>query len=736
MNSYSNVENSVIPYGVEEIDKVLKQMLHEKGITDVLYEGSNVSQLSSVISYIIGTLQINTAANLQETLLPLATKRMNVLFGARQLGYEASQRISYTYDLLLKAEYDEDDIGPDGDYRSGTTERTIPLNHNTEFVCGEYNYYYVGPTIPDFWIVSNALITDADAVQPQYQGSYDAVYKTITVKEGQIHNWETDDLLRINAEEYNDENGNRQIKQHYLLPYKNVEENGIIVYTTYVDENGILREREQRFKTDQYLIDENMNIDNNLYTRVQNIILGMPEIFFELGGFGTPIRRGTLIEVELLTSNGTEGEAIGKFKVNQDEINVGFDVVSYTLNTKGQTEESIDSIKENALVYHNTANRAVTRYDFIAILKRHPLVKEGHAWGGEEEKPKEKGHIWISAIPATQTKLYKYFKSGTTQTFDLQIGQPNYNPAEAPFEYMPNLTNWYMTPDTIENGEVVVKGQQTILKEHFDPYKMMTMEMHYRHPLYVDFDFECDIVKYDVSRSTEDINKSVFGVLKNYFENDIEKFDVEYINSNLQRVLDKYLTFNSGIAYNIKVQGALCREMIDEFNLNLKYLETFECPVRPNRRVIKCSLAFPFENIFKDDLAVSKLDTNLVPRIDTEFFGASSLPLTVEYDNLTAGGPNINTDYMTCDIYYGDRLFGEYAVNRHTNSIDLTFEFAPDYDDGKHYITPDEVFGMLGTDTSYMYFDIVYPYSTPKSTSIPFTKNTIPRLRTVSFIDN
>ncbi len=108
MQDYQNIENSVIPYDQGEIEKVLKQMMYNRGITDVLYEGSNVSQLSSVISYVISSLNINTAINLQETLLPLATKRMNVLFGARQLGYEARPKVSYTYDLLLRAQLSEE----------------------------------------------------------------------------------------------------------------------------------------------------------------------------------------------------------------------------------------------------------------------------------------------------------------------------------------------------------------------------------------------------------------------------------------------------------------------------------------------------------------------------------------------------------------------------------------------------------------------------------------------------
>ncbi len=88
---------SVLPYDQGEIEAVMKKLLYEYGITDVMYPGSNISQLSAVVSYAIASLNINTAINLQETLLPLATKRSNILFGARQLGYEPKQKKSYIY---------------------------------------------------------------------------------------------------------------------------------------------------------------------------------------------------------------------------------------------------------------------------------------------------------------------------------------------------------------------------------------------------------------------------------------------------------------------------------------------------------------------------------------------------------------------------------------------------------------------------------------------------------------
>ncbi len=754
MQDYQNIENSVIPYDQGEIEKVLKQMMYNRGITDVLYEGSNVSQLSSVISYVISSLNINTAINLQETLLPLATKRMNVLFGARQLGYEARPKVSYTYDLLLRAQLSEEFtiVDLDGNKIIDTQNNTpfdIDLIHNTKFDCGAYTYYYVGPTVKSFWNeISNAEITYLETTSPAesgYEEVYNKVYKHIEVKEGNIHTYNDDPTLSMNTATYQDDNGITKIKQDYLIPFKDVEEHGITTFLTYIDEFGEEREHELAQQTDQFLIDENMTQEENLYARAENIILGFPTIFFQMAGFGKALRKGTLIEIEVLISSGKEGEAIGRFNIDEDQFDSGYEVFEYSLLQKGLSEESSESIKENAIVYHNTANRAVTKYDFIAITKRNSLVKEAVAWGGEEEYPKEKGHIWITGIPATQERLVKFRKDSLVSRYEVKLGDPNRAQVEAPFTDYPNLSNWMLTDSSYE-GDQHIKGQQEILVDSLDNYKMMTTEVHYRHPLYVDFDIDCDIVKYDVTKNPETINKGVFTEMLDYFGNYLEKFGSEYINSNLQRVLDRYLGFNSGITYNISVYGSLCREMVDVFNQNLASLETYECTTRTSQNVIKCSLAFPFESVFDTSMALSVLKPDLLPRIDTSLFNGSD-NLIVKYDEFPTG-PNINTNYMTTDIFLGDVYFGEYAVNRTTNSIDLTFVFA------EHGITSlDSIFGApvldddqqvvldpygnpTYKDTNYINFNIDYPHSVDTSTNIPFTKNTMPRLRNVSFLDN
>lgn len=756
MNSYQNVEYSVIPYNQEEVEQVLKQMLWDKGVTDVLYEGSNISQLSSVISYVISSLNINTAINLQETLLPLATKRMNILFGARQLGYEARPRKSFKYNLNCRPTYNKTDVVRDTNggiiYQDGrevlnivgTTKFNIPLNHNTKFTCGGYTYYYVGPTIPNFWEnITNELITlvtdpdslpvdpdtGADIYLPATEEQVAQIYKTIEVKEGLLFTPADSTSLSMTARSYTTTDGIVKVKQDYIIPYKNIEENGLNVQLTYLNDDADLVTT-PRYQTKQYLIDENMSHQTDLFARVENIILGLPVIFFQMAEFGNPIRKGTLIEVEVLVSSGNEGEAVGIFKVDEDGIETNFEVYDYTILERGLTEETSDSIKENAMVYHNTANRAVTKYDYQAITRRNAIVREASAWGGEEEIPKEKGHIWISCIPKTQTKTIKYSRNGNEQTYKILIGPPNFKPAEGPFLDVPNYNNWFMTPSVYDNaGWITTKGQQEELAEYLEPFKMMTTEVWYRHPLYVDFELKCDIVKYNVTKSVEQINYEVFNTINSFFITNLEKFNSEYINSKLQRAIDKQLGISSGITFSIKTTGSLCRNMIDNFNSKLNTLETYECPARVSRSVIKCSLAFPFESLFQSVGNTSELVISNLPNIDTSNFGMISQNLWVDYAALVTGLPNQNKNFMETEIYLGNVLFGSYVVNRLTSTIELTFIFDE--------ITENDIFGPTPiADDEYINFNIVYPNSIDTSTNIPFIKNTIPRLKNVTFIYN
>lgn len=692
-----NAEISVIPYDQEEIEMVLKQLMYDNGITDVVYEGSNISQLSSVISYIISTLNINTSINLQETLLPLASKRMNVLFGARQLGYEPHAKKSYRYSLQLKAKYQVDPDNPNDpiDTYRQVDNPTVDLIHNTKFVSGEREYWYTGPTIANFFSgISNYDIRYVN--DPNNGVDESLIIKEIEVIEGTLATKYSDETLFVSADSYRNQDGNLVTKQDYILPYTDVEDSSIQAYLEYIDENGEHITSELRTKSDHFLIDETLDVQVDKFVRMENIILGYPTVFFEFAGFGNPVRYGTKISFELIQSSGANGEALRDFTVEDTAASELFEVDSYEVSSLGVSEESSEDIKENALVFHNTANRAVTRYDYITIAKNSGEVSEVDVWGGEDETPQALGHIWLSATPKDAERLVTHTDATdvSLESYDVAIGTPSIGIQGV---NLVDKTNWYLLD---EDAESII--------DYLSNYKIMTMQLHHRHPFYIDFTYNVDVIKYDTSKSRSTVDKEVFYAIYNYFDANIEEFGTEYINSNLQRVIDTTLTSVSGVDYSVELQGVVFRDMVDTYYAGLDTPKNY----------IMCSLAFPFENMFNSD---NSLNTDLVPRIDTPNFGYSSQALTVDYDLLAS------TDgyEWTTDIKYNGSVVGDYIVNRRSSSIDLKFD-----------LTTNDLDNIFGTgDGVYARFDIVYPTSF-NGVNMPFTKNTLPRLATVKFQDN
>ena len=715
MNEFENISSSLIPYDQGEIEKVMKQILYANGVTDVIYEGSNVSQISSVVSYVIATLNANTAMNLQETILPLASKRMNVLYGARQLGYEAHAIKSYKYDLLLKPLYDDTKtiILPDGTEVIDTNnkeDRHISIVHNTKFSCGPKNYYYVGPSLPNVITVSNFDIQYIN--NPELGRSKDDITVTIPIVEGIMTTQYEDEMLKFKVEEYTNENNQQITKQDYIIGYDNVEEDyGLQVYLTYIDSDGQYVIDEEWKKSEQFLIDENLLYNKRKFVRKENIILGYPTIFFKFAGLGQGVRTGTEVEVNVLQSSGFDGEALGNFIVEDVVLSEEVEIIDYELIEEGRSAETNEEIKDNAVVFKNTGNRAVTRYDYVTVAKRYPLIQEADAWGGEEESPVIMGNIWLSCTPAKHNRPVIEYDTG----YKIDLGNPSHN-IDNPVQK--NWRNWYL-----------LEEEYIELFDYLDAYKIMTMKLNYRHPLYINFDYMIDVVKYDISKDPKYINGLIFETLNNFFITNVEKYDSEYLNSNVQRVLDTALGYNTGVNFELKITGTLCEDMLD---YNKKWYF--------NENKILVSLSWPYENIF--DKKSGFIMTEYLPRIDGNF-GYENGVLSVKYEEMddqisyrkkatmyyTPGKHRPTDDSDNSWIAENAKAFGYYIADTEKYVIDLEFDFDKD-------VSIQEIFGPKdpnGGFRSYTEFPIRYYPFDKNLVNLAFAKNRMPRLRTVDF---
>lgn len=390
------VIEEVIPFSQEDIETQVKNVLLSKGLTDILYPGSTVSQISDIMTYLIHVLNTNTAINLQEVILPLATKRINVLFGARQLGYEATQKTSYRYNLEVSFKRNE--------ALTDSEIFNVLIPKYTSFTSNGNTYYYMGQ---DIYVEG---ITNLNRFDKTF---------TIEVKEGELIRYEDNELLRFRSFTEIDSDGNINTKQNYLLPFSNIEEDGIECWLTYIDEFGTTVTKEYWEKYDQFLIDSTYESSKRKFVRLQNIFLQMPSIFFEIGGYGNPVRVNTLIESNILISKGASGVAEESFSVGGDlasQISLSLGTVSHY----GTNEESIDSIKENAPIFHNSANRAVTALDYVSISQRHEAVKSAVVWGIEDEYLQDSSFasIFFSFLPSRTKRVFASTIDGSTQNVE------------------------------------------------------------------------------------------------------------------------------------------------------------------------------------------------------------------------------------------------------------------------------------------------------------------------------
>ena len=729
LNDFKNIQTSLLPFDQTEIEATLKQLLYDKGFSDVLYEGSNISQIANVVSYMIGVLNVNTSINLQETILPLASKRQNILFGARQLGYEPHQLVSYKYNLTIKPKYDTSKTITDSEGNTyidieNTETRVLEIPRYTQFYSDDRYYFYIDSETKRVevsnWMITHMFDTDS-GVNPE-----DVLIK-LEIIEGKLTPHTEDEALQFVAYDYLDENGETKTQQQYLVPYKNVEnQNGLMVFLEYIDDNGEVQVQEYT-RAENFILDETLNYNKNKYIRKENIILGFPEIYFEFAGFGNKIRSGTTVRIDVLQSTGAGGYIKGELHFANSEASELFEIIDIELSRYGSDWEDDEKIKENAIVYHNTANRAVTREDYVTISKQYSEVKESDFWGGEDELyyyiddpaspnpiTKPIGNIFGSCTPSEKTKPIVAYTNG----FKIDTGKPTWISEN---QLQQNLNNWYLSDTLYDN-----------LFEYLDNFKIVTMKLNKRQPLYLDFYYTIDIVKYDATRSVYDVHQDVFNALNNYFVSTLEKFEVEYIQSNVQRVLDKVLGNNSGLNIGTTVKGVLFEDMIDN------HYQEF------NREVIIVSLGYPFEKfVHTDDDGKVTIDLDYIPFIDTTEFGYSQGSLSVLYDELNDSNINpYNIPIKQASIKYNDGTntydFGKYVIDTYKNRIELIFDFSN--------VSKETIFGTQGTPEDpnankvYAYFDILYyPHDNQSYNTIlnmPVAKHSIPRLKQVDFILN
>ena len=706
-----------IPFSFDEIYEAVEKKFTDQGYD--VQEGSNTMQLCTAMAYMTSMLNVNTAVNINETLLTLARKRKMVLTDARVLGYEIEHIQSYQYSITVRFE-------AVGVYR---------LNKYTTFTSGDYTYYYLGDTIED--------ITVTVAYDEAIEGSGAEV--TIIVIEGEMKTFTDypEELTMIIEDIQNAETGIWAPQSFLDIPFTQVEDTyGIELFMTYYDENATFFDAEPWEKSTQFMIDGD-TVLNKQYVRLDNIEYGTPRVYFKLGDVGKEVRSGSIININVLRSNGVDGAITDDLSPTELEATV----INTVLRIQGAAEETITSIKENAPLFHNSANRVVTHPDYKAFAKRQSTVRYVQTWDGNNEYPKIKGHIWFSFVPASMIREIND---------DLNPG------------YTWDLKNTYDSAGTnyfIEDTEI----QEIYIA--LDDYKIPTLKFHHRHPIYFDFEFEINIARYSIKTSKADVNQTVFTCIDDYFRDGnpddethpdtwldaVETFGYEYFQSNMVKRIDQTLSDIMGFNITYKTSITLfdqhiIHEPIQEYDL--VGLEEHECADANFTSEVVFHLGVPFEDLF--ELNASVVPEN-IPIIDTEnIVGTQKM-----YTDLASLVWDEGNDVTTLDIKLtdsggvevpgSDDIVGKYRIfNDLFQDIEITLFVKPgtwtDYQGDTITIESTHTVGFDPEDFRVILTDPEDPETFDQAVSgitldvryitpnIRFNVNTIPRLKQVNFI--
>ncbi len=616
-----------VPFNFDQLYAGLQTKFAEAGYD--IAEGSNTSQLITAMAYLTSMLNINTAVNINETILPLATRRVNALQDARALGYEIQHKLSHVYLLTLTL-----DAG----------NHTIPKF--TQFTDGTHTYYYMGKQI-------ELLNVDAGyTIQ-------------LPIIEGTLHKYvDNPDSLVIVTTTVTDSTG-AIIPQYYIdIPYVDVEDGGIEVYVTYYDDYGNLVQREEWARTKQFMIDSDTTLVKE-FVRLDDIEYGTPRIYFKFAGVGTGLRVGSIVEINVLTSSGASGQLADITDVASLQHSlIGTTITKIEIYSEGTDEESLESIKNNAPKFYNSANRAVTKSDYEAICNRQTSVKSSLVWGGDDEYPKCPGHIWFSFLPSRYERTFTSNEFNTEYVLnnwgDLSWDYsllPSVDPINNPGAYEQQLetANAFYSARYIENSEIrsyefTEDGQliQPGVWDVLDNYKIPTLEFHTRHPMYLDFEYDLSILKYNIADSKAGIHQEVFDVIDKFFTGvgdtvKLEQFEVEYFHSSLKKRIDTVLTDVTGFNSTVGTKLLLTQKNVARENSLSEY------------RDIYIPLAVPFETYFDND---GYLLYNVLPNVDTpnfvEYSGETGQDLYVDWsavqNDIDNNIPQVNDDVITAPI--------------------------------------------------------------------------------------
>lgn len=312
------------------------------------------------------------------------------------------------------------------------------------------------------------------------------------------------------------------IAEKYEIPNKNVDISTLVV--TVQNSNTDLT-------TDVYSrSDDALGIDgtSKIYF-LEESPTGYFNLVFGNNVLGKKLNAGNLVKVQYLISNGTDCNVSSKINQNfstSTTIGGGSIIAITTVQNSiyGADKESISEIKFNAPRYNSSQNRAVSDKDYKVLIDSfYPALIESVAvWGGEDNVPKKYGKVMVALSPVAGYSITSAVKQ--------------------------NILNH------LKRRRIL-----SIVPEFVDPeYFYVNLTIY---------------TKYDsrlTNFTSDEIKNQIRQTINNYFNDNLRKFDQDFIFSKLNKLIDETNNAIVGSLINLKIQKRITPVIGSEIIL-LKY---------------------------------------------------------------------------------------------------------------------------------------------------------------------
>lgn len=486
----ANSQMQIVGTDFDQIKNNLVTFLQDQDILqDASYTGSALSILLDILAYNTHYNAFYTNMIGNEMFLDTATRRSSVISHAKLLGYNPTSPTCST------AIVDVEVIGLD------TAIRSFVMPKYTKFLSEKMdgrNYTFV--TTKEYFINNQT-------------GTF--TISNVTLKQGEPISYRYTYVSSTNPD------------RKFKIPDENIDLDTLEV---------IIQKSGTDFRVETfYRYDDSLDIgpDSKIYF-MQESLDGKYEIYFGNGILGKTLDEGNIVILNYLSTEGSVANGIGNFSLLDGPLASYDDLIITTTQTAfiGGSKESIDSIKYIAPKTYSAQGRAVTKNDYLALIKKNSNkfpIESANVWSGEENTPPVFGKVFIAVKPLS--------------------------------------------------GFTITESQKNIIKENIiKPISLVTVD-----PEIVDVDYTFMKIETDVLMdrtktllSDEEIRSRIKASILEYANLTLNKFDSTLIIPNFAasiNALDSSIVTNQQKIY-------LQKKITPELNQSLTYTIDFSVPIK------------------------------------------------------------------------------------------------------------------------------------------------------------